>query len=215
MSGYRDNPKPALHPDEDFARGVLKPALARGETLLWATRPKRGFIYEPHPNSFVNGIWTLFSLIWMCTGWLTSVSWTLSALGVPFVLMGLHGLIGHNLLDAWRRRNLVYGMTNRRLLIATSSRLVAAPWLGELRTHVVKRRDGVGHLRVVAPRLELRALANVDEVQRLLIEAQAVAPESAPVSSAAPSSAAPSSAAPSSAAPESASADSARAASSR
>src|SRR6185295_7782322 len=102
---------PVLHPDEDYARTVLTPALVPGETILWANRPKRGFLYESHPNTFVNVVWTLFSLIWVCCGFLTDVSWNMSALGVPFTLMGFYGLIGHDLRDASRRRKLVYGIT--------------------------------------------------------------------------------------------------------
>jgi hypothetical protein len=179
VSGYRENPRPALEPDEEYARGVLKGILEPGETCVWAHRPKRGFIYEPNPNAFLNVVWTLFSLLWVGCGFLTDVSWPMALLGAPFVALGIHGLIGHYLLDARRRRHLVYAITNRRLLVATPSRLIAAPSLGELRTHIVKR-GAWGHLRVISPRLELRAVPNVEEVQRLLLEAQAAVPDSGP-----------------------------------
>ena len=65
MSSYRDNARPARHADEDYARGVLEAMLVPGESFVWANRPKRGFIYEPNPNTFWNVIWTLFSLVWI------------------------------------------------------------------------------------------------------------------------------------------------------
>jgi hypothetical protein len=177
MSSYRDNARPALLPDEHYARGVLKGILLPGETFIWANRPKRGLIYEPNPNTFWNVVWTLFSLIWISCGFLTDVSWAIALLALPFVLMGIYGLIGHYLVDARRRGKLVYAITDRRLLVATPSKVIAAPYLGDLRTRIVPR-GAWGHLRVVSPSLELRAVPNVEEVQRLLVEAQAAAPDS-------------------------------------
>lgn len=88
MSGYRDNQRGAIHVDEDFARGVLKSALAPGEMIVWANRPKRG---------------------------------------IPLGLIGLHGLFERYIVDAWQRRDMVYGLTNRRLLIAPRAELRAVP----------------------------------------------------------------------------------------
>lgn len=178
MSAYRDNPREPRGADEDFARLVVAPKLLPGEVVLWANRPVRGLVFARNPNAFVQIVWTLFSLLWSCCGFLTDVSFAVSLLGIPFFLSGLYGLMGHALHDAFHRRRLAYGITNRRLLVLTPSRVLAAPWLGELRTHLLRRPDGSGNIRVVSPRIELRLVPDAEAVHRLLLEAQAAAPES-------------------------------------
>jgi hypothetical protein len=121
--------------------------------------------------------------MWVFAGSITDVSWKISMLGVPFALMGAYGWLGHYLFDARQRTRLVYGVTNRRLLVATSARMMASPSLRELRAHVIKRGTW-GHLRITSPRLEVRAVPDVDEVQRLILAGQDAPPESAPASTA-------------------------------
>lgn len=203
MSAYRDNPREALPTDQALARDRLRSVLSPGEELLWANRPKRGLVFERNPHAFPQIVWTLFSLAWTFTGLITDVSFGVSMLGIPFVLLGLYGLLGHSVHQSWRRRELVYGITNRRLLVATPSRVVAAPSLAGLRTHLVMTKGGLGDIRVVAPHLELCAIPDAAEVHRILVETQALAPDSGvPVS--APASGAPVSTEPVSTAPDSA-----------
>ena len=51
-------------------------------------------------------IWTLFSLVWVMCGVLTDVSFGMAILGIPLVVSGVYGLIGHALNDLWRRKQL-------------------------------------------------------------------------------------------------------------
>ncbi|MFO0742670.1 MAG: hypothetical protein U0270_42750 [Labilithrix sp.] len=202
MSAYRDNQREALPTDQALARDRLRSVLSPGEELLWANRPKRGLVFERNPHAFTQIVWTLFSLTWTFAGLITDVSFGVSMLGIPFVMLGLYGLLGHSVHRAWRHRELVYGITNRRLLVAAPSRIVAAPALAGLRTHLVMTKGGLGNIRVVAPHLELRAIPDAAEVHRILVEAQALAPESE-VPASAPVSSAPVSGAPVSTAPDS------------
>ena len=95
--------------------GELKP----GEKLLWSGAPKQGLILRSKDR-----FWIPFSVVW-CSGTIlwevvlvtTGVHWLFGLFGVPFVAIGFYFLVGRFFLDAKKRKNTFYGLTDRRVVI--------------------------------------------------------------------------------------------------
>lgn len=97
----------------------VRTELVSGEQLLWSGRPRRGLRLRK-----VDALLIPFSLIWCGVLGLAGADaaeagagWYLLAF-TPLVLIGLYLLVGHVVLDAWRRERTVYGLTDCRALIA-------------------------------------------------------------------------------------------------
>jgi len=96
----------------------LRSSLSRDEKLLWTGRPKTGVILKSNDFLLIP-----FSLLWR--GF--AVFWEYNALrlgggffalfGIPFIVMGLYFFIGRFFIDAWKRKNTLYGITDNRVII--------------------------------------------------------------------------------------------------
>lgn len=87
------------------------------ERLLWADKPARGIKFRTSDIFF-----TFFSLFWLSF----SIFWTTMAMegsiffalfGIPFILIGVYLLFGRYIADAISRKNTVYALTNKRIII--------------------------------------------------------------------------------------------------
>jgi hypothetical protein len=104
------NPEEAL-----LARQEIVLELSGGERLLWSGRPRQGILFR---SSDITQIpfalfWTGFALYWESlmapSGQLFMILW-----GVPFIVVGLHILIGRFVWDRWVRSKTYYGLTDHR-----------------------------------------------------------------------------------------------------
>ena len=102
---------------EDELSAYLDP----GEKLLWTGRPVHGIVFTPLDWYFIP-----FSVVWF--GIVLYIFWQgatanpepMSALvGVLFVGIGIYLLVGRFFADAFYRSRLVYGVTDRRAIIAS------------------------------------------------------------------------------------------------
>ncbi len=113
--------------------------LERRERLLWWDRPKRGFVLRNQDLMLIP-----FSLVWSgmaFTGFFSSVSGVKSITDLESVLarsnpmfllvttifafMGIYLVIGRFFHDAWRRSRQIYAVTDRRVMIASSSKFTS------------------------------------------------------------------------------------------
>lgn len=87
------------------------------ERLLWADKPATGIKFRM-TDIFVflfSLVWLSFSIFWIYMAMDTSIIFAL--FGSPFILIGLHLLVGRYFFDAISRKNTVYGLTNRRIIM--------------------------------------------------------------------------------------------------
>jgi len=103
-----------------------------GERVLWAGQPRQGIYFRASDFYLIP-----FSIMW--GGF--AIFWEYSVLtnfghgrvgrggapiifplwGIPFVLIGLYMMVGRFFFDAWQRRRIWYGVTDRRALIVRTS----------------------------------------------------------------------------------------------
>jgi hypothetical protein len=102
---------------EDVIRGELGPS----EQLLWAGRPRQGFVLRA-TDAFVipfSIMWGGFAIFWEATVIATGAPFFFAVWGVPFVLAGLYIMVGRFWVDARQRTATVYGVTSERAVIVS------------------------------------------------------------------------------------------------
>lgn len=104
----------------------IQSRLLPGERILWTGAPSRGLMLTSRDAQMVpfSLFWCGFVAVWMFGAIKASLNpvhgdrmWFFPLFGVPFVLIGLHMLIGRFFHDAWIRRRTSYAVTNQRILI--------------------------------------------------------------------------------------------------
>ena len=96
----------------------LRDDVNHGERLLWAGRPKRGVLFRPSDTFLIpfSIVWFGFSVFWETMAFFTgSIFFIL--FGIPFILIGFYICIGRFFADSLRRKNTVYGVTTKRVII--------------------------------------------------------------------------------------------------
>jgi hypothetical protein len=105
---------------DSMASQVLNQELTGGERLLWTGKPRQGIYFQTSDaaQTLVAIPFLAFSIFWE---WKVTESGSLFMMlwGVPFVLIGLHMLVGRFFTSAWRRRQTYYGLTDKRAIIVT------------------------------------------------------------------------------------------------
>lgn len=98
----------------------LEKELRPGEQLLWSGKPRPGFRvgWSDLPPTLGMTLAVLFAVIWT-TDAAGSGPWPFVAIGLAFVALTLHGLVGRHLVDMWKRGRTFYGVTNDRLVVVT------------------------------------------------------------------------------------------------
>lgn len=97
----------------------LRPNLSQGETLLWSGRPKTGILFRSS-DAFVipfSLLWAGFAVFWEATVFTSGAPILFRLWGIPFLIVGFYITIGRFFVDAKKRANTVYGITNDRIII--------------------------------------------------------------------------------------------------
>ncbi|MBZ0111907.1 MAG: hypothetical protein K8J08_05575 [Thermoanaerobaculia bacterium] len=109
------------------AQMALTDRLLDGEQLLWAERPPEGLLLRGSDAFAIpfSLLWCGFAIFWEY-GVITGEAPLLFRLwGVPFVAVGLYMVLGRFAVDAWQRAQTSYGVTDRRVLILTGTKLTS------------------------------------------------------------------------------------------
>jgi hypothetical protein len=138
--------------DEKLSPEVIRPLLESGERLLWSGRPREG-IYWRWSTTLV----VLLSLFWLLI--LAAVALEAESTGVVIfaLLFALRPLfaLSRPFMEATQRRDLVYGLTDQRVIVASTKDGKARQRLALsdlFRVDVDERTDGTGEVTFSMPR---------------------------------------------------------------
>lgn len=94
--------------------------LSAGEQLLWSGAPSSGLVLRPSELFLIpfSLFWGGFALFWNSTVWSTNSPLEFKLFGLPFLVVGIYVTIGRFFLDAAVRGTIVYGVTDKRVLIS-------------------------------------------------------------------------------------------------
>lgn len=100
----------------------FRPYLNVKERLLWTGQPKRGFIFKNYDLFLVvfGVFWLAFSCFW--TFQVSKLAGAPGLFGTPFILVGLYLVFGRFIFDISRRKNTLYGLTEKRIIIKSGKR---------------------------------------------------------------------------------------------
>jgi hypothetical protein len=139
----------------------LQPELSSGERILWTGQPSRKSVFGSQdwfmvPFSF---LWGGFAIFWEAGvlgmfGFegkrpVHPVSWFMALWGVPFVLIGQYLIWGRFLYVAWKKKKIIYAVTDKRILVVNLAprRRVVAAYLQQLPAiEKSLRANGIGTL---------------------------------------------------------------------
>jgi hypothetical protein len=142
-----------------------------GERLLWSGQPKQGLRFRASdlvqiPFSL---FWCGFVVVWETmalqvplsaaksahhSGTAYLVSWLFPLWGVPFLVIGLHMLIGRFFYDAAMRKRTWYALTDQRLIILKgyfSTSVSSFDHASLTNLNLVERTDGTGDILFGTP----------------------------------------------------------------
>ena len=96
----------------------LQLTLSRNEKLLWAGRPKPGIVLRSSDLYLIpfSLLWFGFAIFWEYNVLKMGISF-FALFGVPFILIGLYISVGRFFIDALKRKNTTYGITDNRVII--------------------------------------------------------------------------------------------------
>ena len=168
--------------------------LEGGEQLLWSGQPGSGIRFRRADFYMVpfSLLWGGFAVYWEILAFRHESPLFFRFWGVPFVLFGVHLVVGRFILDSWQRANTLYGVTNRRVIIVNgirTRRTTSLPMPTIPAITLAEREDGSGdvvfdttdarHVAVggLVPRgsfvpIMLEFLPNVRHVYNIIREAQ-------------------------------------------
>jgi Bacterial PH domain len=93
--------------------------LSSNEKLIWTGRPKTGIVFRSSDAFLIpfSLLWCGFAIFWESTAVGSGASFFFRLWGSPFVIIGLYFTIGRFFVDAKKRANTVYGITEDRIII--------------------------------------------------------------------------------------------------
>jgi hypothetical protein len=103
----------------DDPEDIVNRELGPDERLLWAGRPRLGFIMRRSDVFFIpfSIMWGGFAIFWETMVIVQGAPWFFALWGLPFILVGLYMIFGRFLGDAWERSRIYYGVTSERVII--------------------------------------------------------------------------------------------------
>lgn len=97
----------------------LRPNLSTNEKLVWTGKPKQGILLRKSDIFLIpfSLFWAGFAIFWQFGVSELYTPFIFKLWGLPFVCIGLYITIGRFFLDAKKRANTTYGITNDRIII--------------------------------------------------------------------------------------------------
>lgn len=105
--------------DELKVRGEL----SRDEKLIWTGRPYQGLMIRPADGLLIpfSLLWGGFAIFWEVSVFQSGAPAFFLLFGAAFVIIGLYLIFGRFFHDMLRRRHVLYGLTDKRLIFMSKS----------------------------------------------------------------------------------------------
>jgi hypothetical protein len=121
--------------------------LESDERLVWSGKPKSGIIFRPFDVFLIpfSLLWCGFAIFWFVTA--AQASFFFALFGIPFVIIGLLMVFGRFIIDSRQRKNTIYGLTSKRLIIRTgvfSANVRSIDISSMSNLEMVEKQDGSG-----------------------------------------------------------------------
>jgi hypothetical protein len=102
----------------------INPYLDVNEDVLWCDKPAKKLVFTTADifTTLFGVVWLSFSIFWVASAYFATEAadggFKLFPLfGVPFVFIGLYLLFFRHLVSLFRRKNMIYALTNKRVMI--------------------------------------------------------------------------------------------------
>ncbi len=137
---------------------LLQTELSAGESLIWTGKPNPRVIFHSSDWFVVpfSLLWGGFAILWEAgvSGagpWGGKSRWDFGMLwGIPFVVIGQYMIWGRFFYNAWRKRRIVYALTNERVITIVTppqARVISAYLRSLPGIEKEFRSDGIGTLK--------------------------------------------------------------------
>ena len=103
----------------------ITPYLQEKENILWCDKPTKKFLYVPADifSVIMGAFWILFSAFWFVLTFSSESSSSITPyIAIGFFVAGLWFLVLKNVLEAIKRSNIVYAITNKRVLVINTTK---------------------------------------------------------------------------------------------
>ena len=100
----------------------INPYLSANEKVLWIDKPEKRFIIAGAEifNVLFGIFWFAFAAFWLIVTLVSpDASPVMPFFSIPFFLVGIWLILGKHIVEAIKRKRIIYVITNRRVLIAT------------------------------------------------------------------------------------------------
>lgn len=97
----------------------LQDYLELNERLIWSGQSKKGIVFRTIDIFLIpfSLLWCGFAIFWFTAALLSGAPVFLAIFGIPFVCVGLFLVFGRFIIDAKKRENTFYGITENRIII--------------------------------------------------------------------------------------------------
>lgn len=134
---------------DEAADDLIRRELAADEQLIWAGRPRQGFLLRQGDVFLIpfSLLWGGFAISWEVAVIASGAPWTAALFGLPFVLIGLYFLVGRFWVDDRQRAVTRYAITSQRIVIVSGwfDRWVKSLSIDTIsEVSLTERRDGSG-----------------------------------------------------------------------
>ena len=102
----------------------ISPYIGQNEKILWCDKPVKNFIIAGAEifNVLFGAFWLAFSIFWLIMTLVDKNSGALPYFSIPFILLGLWLVLFKHLVQAVKRKKIIYVVTNKRVLVVTTGK---------------------------------------------------------------------------------------------
>jgi hypothetical protein len=135
-------------PFSNPAKQEIQKHINKNERLLWAEPPKQGFIFRSSDGCLIpfSLVWGGFAIFWEIMVLYTDAPFFMALFGIPFVIIGVYLIIGRFFHDIYIRRQMIYGLTDKRIVIKRGDHLRFVELADLTDIKVTEKKDGTGSI---------------------------------------------------------------------